>query len=158
MATSDRRHLESQLHDRLNAASARNLRAISRFAGGNGLVLSDLRALMQLKAAEDEGAAHLTPGDLAKFLELSSGAVTYLVERLSRAGLVVSERDQDDRRRARVLLTAEGTQVVARLTSGLHGVEVLALTTISDTDLAAAVRVLELLDSALDSYAGRFSN
>ena len=48
--------------------------------------------------------------------------------------------------------------MVARLTSGLHGVEVLALTTISDTDLAAAVRVLELLDSALDSYAGRFSN
>jgi DNA-binding MarR family transcriptional regulator len=52
-----------------------------------------------------------SPGDLAKTLELSSGAMTNRLDRLERAGLVRRLPDPDDRRGVQVELTDEGAHV-----------------------------------------------
>lgn len=158
MTTSERSTLETELRARLTAITSRNARASERFAEANGLILSDLKALVHLRDAESNGREELTPGDLTRLLDLSSGAVTYLVERLSRAGLVKSERDPLDRRRTRLRTTPEGAQVIAKLDHGLRGVETLALTSASDEELAATSKVLQLLEGALDSYVERFAD
>ena len=53
----------------------------------------------------------LSPGELAKKQELSSGAMTNRLDQLERAGLVRRTPNPDDRRSLLVELTAEGKRV-----------------------------------------------
>ena len=53
----------------------------------------------------------LSPGALAKRLELSSGAMTNRLDRLEQAGLVRRLPDPDDRRGLQVELTDEGRRI-----------------------------------------------
>jgi DNA-binding MarR family transcriptional regulator len=55
-----------------------------------------------------------SPGDLARKLELSSGAMTNRLDRLERAGLVQRLPDPEDRRGVQVELTAEGLRIWQR--------------------------------------------
>lgn len=52
-----------------------------------------------------------SPGDLARKLDLSSGAMTNRLDRLERVGLVRRLPDPDDRRGIQVELTEEGLEV-----------------------------------------------
>ncbi|MER5738829.1 MULTISPECIES: helix-turn-helix domain-containing protein [unclassified Streptomyces] len=79
------------------------------FAARNGLHPTDVRALISLLDAARSGT-RATPGWLGAQLGLNSAAVTALVDRLVRMGLVHRERDTRDRRR--VLLTV-GDEAVA---------------------------------------------
>jgi DNA-binding MarR family transcriptional regulator len=54
-----------------------------------------------------------TAGQLGRALGLTTGAVTPLLDRLERAGLVVRRRDVEDRRRIYVELTAAGQRRAA---------------------------------------------
>jgi DNA-binding MarR family transcriptional regulator len=76
-----------------------------------GLPLSDARALQLLDEARGEP---ISPGVLAKRLDLSPPAVTALVDRLVEAGLVERGRDPADRRRVQILLTARARALGAR--------------------------------------------
>ncbi|GAU65905.1 putative MarR family transcriptional regulator [Streptomyces sp. NBRC 110611] len=78
------------------------------FAARNGLHPTDVRALISLLDAARSGAT-ATPGWLGAQLGLNSAAVTALVDRLERRGLVRRERDTYDRRR--VLLAVEDKAV-----------------------------------------------
>ena len=75
-----------------------------------GMHPTDFKALGMIQRAKDEGVA-MTAGELAARLELSSGAVTYLVERLASAGYV--ERDSDPQDRRKVLLRATEAGAIA---------------------------------------------
>jgi DNA-binding MarR family transcriptional regulator len=68
------------------------------FANLHGLNATDLHALVAVMDAEYLGDP-LTPGRLGEQLNLSSGAVTALVDRLERAGHVRRDRDTADRRK-----------------------------------------------------------
>ncbi|SCF42427.1 MarR family winged helix-turn-helix transcriptional regulator [Micromonospora mirobrigensis] len=68
------------------------------FAGLHGLGASDLHALIAVMDAELVGDP-ITPGRLGELLNLSSGAVTALVDRLERAGHIRRDRDTADRRK-----------------------------------------------------------
>jgi DNA-binding MarR family transcriptional regulator len=81
--------------DRLRTAQARRL----------GIAVADLDALEHL-----ELAGPLTQRDLAMRLLLSSGAVTFLVDRLEQAGLVRRQPHPTDRRTTLVSL-APGAQL-----------------------------------------------
>ena len=76
--------------DRLRSALSRS----------SGLALADLDALEHLEA---DGA--LTQRELGDRLLLTSGAVTMLVDRLERSGLVTRRRHPDDRRAVLVALS-----------------------------------------------------
>ncbi|MEH0842319.1 MarR family transcriptional regulator [Micromonospora sp. CPCC 205711] len=68
------------------------------FANLHGLNATDLQALiavMDAELAEDP----ITPGRLGEQLNLSSGSVTALIDRLERAGHIRRDRDTVDRRK-----------------------------------------------------------
>ncbi|MFI2712503.1 MarR family winged helix-turn-helix transcriptional regulator [Micromonospora sp. NPDC018662] len=68
------------------------------FAGLHGLNATDLQALIAVMEAELVGDP-ITPGRLGEVLNLSSGSVTALVDRLERAGHIRRDRDTADRRK-----------------------------------------------------------
>lgn len=68
------------------------------FAGLHGLNATDLHALIAVMDAELVGDP-ITPGRLGERLNLSSGSVTALIDRLERAGHIRRDRDTADRRK-----------------------------------------------------------
>lgn len=56
-----------------------------------------------------------TPFDLARFIDIDTGAVTRLVDRLVEKQLLVRIPDTEDRRSIRLELTAKGQQLVPQL-------------------------------------------
>ncbi|MEW2636282.1 MarR family winged helix-turn-helix transcriptional regulator [Streptomyces sp. NPDC048389] len=72
-------------------------RIAQEFAQAQGLHLTDVQALIAILDADpDDGA--MTPGQLRKQLNLTSGAVTACIDRLEKAGHVRRVRAVDDRR------------------------------------------------------------
>ena len=71
-------------------------------ASGTGISLADLDALEHLEAA-----GPLTQRQLGERLSLTSGAITMLVDRLERAGLVQRRPHPSDRRSVLVGLTEQ---------------------------------------------------
>jgi DNA-binding MarR family transcriptional regulator len=72
-----------------------------RFAAREALHPTDVQALSVLALAGGE----LTAGELARSLELSSGATTRLVDRLEEVGHVTRRADEVDRRRRHVAIS-----------------------------------------------------
>ncbi|MGC5334683.1 MarR family winged helix-turn-helix transcriptional regulator [Micromonospora sp. DT62] len=68
------------------------------FAALHGLNATDLQALIAVMDAELVGRP-ITPGRLGEALNLSSGSVTALIDRLERAGHIRRDRDTTDRRK-----------------------------------------------------------
>jgi DNA-binding MarR family transcriptional regulator len=72
-----------------------------RFAVREALHPTDVQALSVLALA----GGQLTAGELARSLELSTGATTRLVDRLERVGHVTRHADEADRRRRHVAIS-----------------------------------------------------
>lgn len=68
-----------------------------------GLNVTDLTCLGHIIGA---GSQHLAAGDLAERANITTGAVTGVLNRLERAGYVHRQPDPNDRRRVRVALDA----------------------------------------------------
>ncbi|MET7878968.1 MarR family winged helix-turn-helix transcriptional regulator [Micromonospora profundi] len=68
------------------------------FANLHGLNPTDLNALIAVMDAELRGDP-ITPGRLGEHLNLSSGSITALIDRLERAGHIRRDRDTADRRK-----------------------------------------------------------
>lgn len=68
------------------------------FAAQHGLHHTDAQALAWLLAAQEHGTA-TTAGALSTELGLTSGGVTFVVDRLERAGHLTRVRDPQDRRK-----------------------------------------------------------
>ena len=79
--------------------------------------VSDLECLTLARAA---GQAGVTAGDLAAATALTSGAITGVIDRLERAGLVRRDRDADDRRKVIVRPTACVEETVPPLFEPMH--------------------------------------
>lgn len=71
----------------------------------------DLRALKFLGAADEDR----TPKELGAYLEMGTGAVTALLDRLSKRGFLDRVRDLHDRRSVRIELLADGFAIVGAL-------------------------------------------
>lgn len=81
------------------------------WAERHGIYQTDFRALL-LIAGRGEDEVAMTAGELASALGLSSGTVTYLVERLTQSGYVRRAIDPCDRRKVRLVATQRGTDLV----------------------------------------------
>jgi DNA-binding MarR family transcriptional regulator len=85
-------------------------------AGKLGLNVTDTRCF-ELMSRYSEGP--LTAGDLARATGLTTGAVTGILDRLEKAGLVERFRETSDRRKVFVRPRPEALQRVGRLYEGL---------------------------------------
>lgn len=80
------------------------------FAGLHGLNATDLHALIAVMDAELVGDP-ITPGRLGERLNLSSGSVTALIDRLERAGHIRRDRDTADRRKVFLYYAERGAEL-----------------------------------------------
>jgi DNA-binding MarR family transcriptional regulator len=85
-------------------------------AGNLGINVTDTRCF-ELMSRYSQGP--LTAGDLARATGLTTGAVTGILDRLEKAGLVERFRDPADRRKVFVRPRPEALQRVGRLYQGL---------------------------------------
>lgn len=87
-------------------------------------------------------------GDLQRKLLVSSGGVTWLVDRLAKQGLVVRRPSPDDRRASFVELTRKGESLITRLFPEHIAAMSWALAGLSPKEQAEAVRLLRKLGRA----------
>jgi DNA-binding MarR family transcriptional regulator len=119
----------------------------SRFAAAAAVHPTDLHALDHLSRRRDQP---ITVGELGAALDLSSAAVTGLVDRLVESGHVERVGDPADRRRVRVRMTEQAHQLAAevfgsyarRLDAAMRGFDAGDLRTIA-TFLRAATEAAE---------------
>jgi len=108
-------------------------------SASTGLHATDLHALRALDAA---AGSSVTVSALGSQLGLSSGAVTALVDRLERSGLVQRERDAVDRRRVHVVLTPQAHAIGGELLVPLARRMQAAVAAMSPAELAAVASYL----------------
>ncbi len=99
-------------------------------------------------------AGQLTPGEIAAQTGLTSGAVTAMLDRLERAGLVQRRPDRSDRRRVIVQLTDKARQIAAEIYGPLAG-EMTAFERYSDGELRLIAEFLRLGTATLRRHADR---
>ena len=106
------------------AALRRFLRFSEEGARAAGLTPQQHQLLLAVKGQPGRDWASVS--ELAAALQIRHHATVGLVDRCARAGLVQREPDSEDRRQVRVSLTAQGEQILARL-SALNRRELQAL-------------------------------
>jgi DNA-binding MarR family transcriptional regulator len=98
----------------LNSSLFAVVREFERFRGGvarsHGLSVTELRALSRIV----EGG-RITPKTLATLMEMTTGAVTALTDRLVEAGLVTREANPGDRRSLFLAPTEAGAATMAHV-------------------------------------------
>lgn len=114
------------------------------FARQHGLHPTDVRALIALVEAERAGQV-LSPGRLARLLELDASSVTALVDRLQRMGHVHRTSDPVDRRRVQIRLQEQATELGLSFFSPLIGDATRALQDFDDAELATVDRFLQVM-------------
>ncbi len=123
----------------------------AEFAQLHGFHATDLRAMICLLDAER--AEHVaTPGWLGRQLGLNSASATALIDRLERAGHVRRERDESDRRRINLWVTAEATELGWTFFGPLIAHTVAVTDGFSDSEITLVARFLdEVLGAVADT-------
>jgi DNA-binding MarR family transcriptional regulator len=116
----------------------------------SGLHHTDAAALRALDAAAGEP---ITVSRLGSELNLSSGAVTALVDRLERHGMVQRTRDAGDRRRVHVSLTPRARRLGADLLEPIAGRIGHAIGDLDAADLRVVERYLATVVDAREDPA-----
>lgn len=147
----EKKDAELYLADQVRELTSQFDRAAHLYAEANDLYASDFRALLLLHAAEQAGR-QLTAGELAQQLSLSSGAVTYLVERLVSAGQLVRDSDPTDRRKVLLVRSEKGREVTRGYNTPLNSLVRVALTEFDTDELTVATRVLARFQRAGELY------
>ena len=99
----------------------------------------------------------LTAGDIARYAGLTTGAVTGILDRLEKAGLVERFRDASDRRKVFVRPCLEALQRVARLYQGLAAASLKHASSYSTKELELVQNYLEGSLRVLREQAAKFS-
>ena len=126
-------------------------RISAAFAAEHGLHQTDVDALVRVMIAEERGTP-LTPGALAGELGLTSGAITFVVDRLERAGHVSRVRDDVDRRKVLLHHSPTGRALAEEFfaPSGRHTDE--AMDQFTDDELETVRRYLDVTTTGMAAY------
>lgn len=144
---SHRRELYRRLGDSVRVLSLETQGYVDDVARATGRHRSDVVAVGAVLAGSAHGGG-LTPGELARRVNLSAGAVTALLDRLARAGHIRRRPHENDRRRTVVDATELGRQTSRTMFAGLIAAHERALSAYSDAELDVAARVLADLTEA----------
>lgn len=112
-----------------------------------GLTTSQYNVLRILRGAHPKG---ITCGDIAARVLNRDPDITRLIDRLSRDGLALRERDETDRRIVRVSITSAGLALVKRLDQPVGEMTRGALDQLGSRKLAQLNRLLDDLIEDLD--------
>ena len=112
---------------------------------------TDVRALVAIMDAARAGRP-MTAGALGAAVELSSPAVTALVDRLERVGHVERVRDEHDRRRVVLEMTPSAMAAGGEFFGGLQRDLAAAMDGYSDDELAVVRRFLEEMTEVIVSH------
>lgn len=145
--------------DRIGGLNRRIKRAAEQTVAEFGLMLGDWRVLSRLRLSSPDFRS--SPGELAAWLELSSGAMTSRLDSLERQGFVRRIPDPADRRGVVVELTEQGRQAWDDAASAQGRKEAFfasALTKREQVQLNALLRKLMIAfeaREATEKHAGR---
>ncbi len=115
-----------------------------------GVNRTDLRCIDLLSMSQP-----MTAGELARAAGLSSGAMTFVLDRLERVGMLARRRDERDRRRVFVELLPEAAQRALALHMPLIQAMRSRLSSFSSDDLAAITRFFVMGSELYRSQANR---
>jgi MarR family transcriptional regulator for hemolysin len=93
------------------------------------------------------------PGVLADVLAIEGASLVRQLDQLVEAGLVERREDAVDRRAKGLHLTPAGSRARAKIEAALSSMRVALFDGVSDADLAACLRVFDLLDGRLGRAA-----
>lgn len=127
------------------------------FAVRHDLHRTDADALSLLMAADADGRP-VTTGALGAELGLTSGATTFAVNRLERAGLLQRSRDRDDHRRVFLSLSTSGRDLAVRFYSPVREWSLGVLAKFSDAELEIIRRFLTETVTAMESCRSAFES
>lgn len=114
------------------------------FASAHQLSSSDFRALLHVVVADSDGAP-FAASELRTRLNVSAGAVTYIIDRLVKAGHVRREADPSDRRKVILRHSERGLELSRSYFDPIRERYAQALTDVSDQDLTTTETVLQIL-------------
>ncbi len=117
-----------------------------------GLNRTDLRALQVLRTS-----GGMTAGDLARSLQVTSGATTRVIDSLVAAGHARREADPTDRRRVLIKLSPAAERIVDRSFEQLREQARLLLESYQDEELETVARFLADVRSLIRAHARRLS-
>lgn len=135
--------LEARLHQN----------AYDRFEDATAAYFGVNRTAMRCMEVLDR-KGQLTAGEIAVQTSLTSGAVTAMLDRLERAGLVRRLADPSDRRRVLVEMTDKARQVAAEIYGPLTG-EMAQFDRYTDDELRLITDFLRIATRALERHADR---
>jgi DNA-binding MarR family transcriptional regulator len=120
------------------------------FAMEHRLSPSDFRALLHVVASETDGTP-LAASDLRSRLNVSAGAITYIIDRLVKAGLVRRDADPSDRRKVILRFSQQGFELCRSYFEPIQTGYARALAEVSEHDLTITEAVLDALLVAMRS-------
>jgi DNA-binding MarR family transcriptional regulator len=145
--------VRQQLINDASAEARVHQTAYDRFEDAAAAYVGVNRTAMRCMDVLDQ-AGQLTPGEIAVQTGLTSGAVTAMLDRLERLGLVQRRPDASDRRRVLVQLTDKARQIADEIYGPLAG-EMTEFERYSDADLRLIANFLRLATATLRRHADR---
>lgn len=112
---------------------------------------TDMEALGRIMRAEAQGNP-LTAGVLGGELGLTSGATTFLMTRLERAGLIERTRDAGDHRRVHVRLSAAGRELAGTVYPPIASLSEAVMDAFTSAELETVRRFLAATTAAMAAY------
>lgn len=126
-------------------------RLFGAFGARQGLHATDVHALLHVMLAEGRGIP-LTAGRLGAELDLSSGAVTALVDRLESAGHITRARDAADRRKVLLHYSAAGQALAQAFFEPLNARTALLVDAYTQADLRVIITFLHEMGDAFTAH------
>ncbi|GID94124.1 MarR family winged helix-turn-helix transcriptional regulator [Amorphoplanes digitatis] len=121
------------------------------FANLHGLGPTDLHALIAVMDAELVGDP-VTPGRLGEQLNLSSGSVTALIDRLERAGHIRRDRDTADRRKVLLHYAEQGAALAMEFFQPLGRRTDAVMADFTDDELETVHRFIAAMSTSLREH------
>ena len=146
-----RAQLIAALASQVQALALASDRIGTAFASQHDLHTTDFRALTAIYRAERAGQP-LTARRLAEQLQVSPGAVTYLVDRLAATGHVHRDADPSDRRRVLLRIGDHGMEIAGAFFGPLGQAHADAMASYSDEDLTTCLRFLSDVNDSLTHF------
>ena len=130
---------------------AEGTRLTEVFAQQEQLHTTDMEALGVFGIADAQQRV-MTAGTLGAELRLSSGAVTFLLDRLTKVGLVERVRDERDKRKLVLRLSQGGRELIQHLVTPILSESHCVMDQFSPEELATVARFLEATAAAISSH------
>lgn len=126
-------------------------RITAAYASHRKLHATDVEALAILRSAKQRGISVLA-GELGVQLGLTSGAATFVVNRLERAGLVERKRGPLDHRKVLLNLSDAGVSVANELVGPIERLSTGVMDQYSQEELELVQRFLSATTGAMAAY------